>query len=184
MLVDVYDLQPEQRYSFAKKKSDEEDQAKEVKAYKKDVTKTVKHISKCEPVKNKKSVLKPAGKTHGKPTVSEVPKKINLKKNGQKPIRLRRRKLMLKVARKLRLFPVNAGFHAEFEECMNVDVGPETSPVVDTSVIENYYIETGEWGQTQQIQPGITSPMVSQYGSTPQATQRDEVLLQLSNLFY
>ncbi|MFS8000327.1 hypothetical protein Hanom_Chr12g01177031 [Helianthus anomalus] len=53
MLVDAYELQPEQSYSFAKK-SDEEDEAKEVKAYKKDVTKTVKHISKCDPKKKTK----------------------------------------------------------------------------------------------------------------------------------
>ncbi|MFS8019941.1 hypothetical protein Hanom_Chr15g01409711 [Helianthus anomalus] len=79
---------------------------------------------------------------------------------------------------------VNAGFTAEFEKCMNVDVGPEKAPVVDISDIEKYCIETGEWGQTQQSQPGIKSPMVSQYGSTPQATQRDEVLLKFFNLFY
>ncbi|MFS7966800.1 hypothetical protein Hanom_Chr09g00778101 [Helianthus anomalus] len=46
--------------------------------------------------------------------------------------------------------PFNAGFNADFAECMNVDVGPETVPIVDTSDIEKYYIETGEWGQTQQ----------------------------------
>ncbi|KAJ0428459.1 hypothetical protein HanHA300_Chr17g0646361 [Helianthus annuus] len=102
MLVDAYDLQPEQSYPFAKK-SDEEVQAKEVKADKKDETKNVKHISKCDPVKNKKSVVKLTGKTHGKPMVSELPKKVKLKKNGRKPIRLGRRKQMLKVARKLRL---------------------------------------------------------------------------------
>ncbi|MFS8000326.1 hypothetical protein Hanom_Chr12g01177021 [Helianthus anomalus] len=60
---------------------------------------------------------------------------------------------------------------------MNVDVGPETVHVVDKSDIEKYYRETGEWGQTQQSHPGVTSPMVSQYGSTPPATQSDEVLL-------
>ncbi|MFS8008754.1 hypothetical protein Hanom_Chr14g01276601 [Helianthus anomalus] len=60
---------------------------------------------------------------------------------------------------------------------MNIDVGPETVPVVDTSDIEKYYIETDEWGQTQQSQLGINSPMVSQYGSTPQASQSDDVLL-------
>ncbi|MFS8008752.1 hypothetical protein Hanom_Chr14g01276581 [Helianthus anomalus] len=73
--------------------------------------------------------------------------------------------------------PVNASFNADFAECMNIDVGPETVPVVDTSDIEKYYIETDEWGQTQQSQPGINSPMVSQYGSTPQASQSDDVLL-------
>ncbi|MFS7919419.1 hypothetical protein Hanom_Chr03g00212461 [Helianthus anomalus] len=60
---------------------------------------------------------------------------------------------------------------------MNVDVGMEKVSVVDTSDIEKYCIETGEWRQTQQSQPGIKSPMVSQYESTPQATQSDEVLL-------
>ncbi|KAJ0534409.1 hypothetical protein HanIR_Chr09g0419461 [Helianthus annuus] len=76
MLVDAYELQPEQSYPF-EKKSDEEVEAKEVKSNKKDVTKTVKHISKCDPEKREKSVVKPAGKTHGKPTVSELPKKTN-----------------------------------------------------------------------------------------------------------
>ncbi|MFS7981679.1 hypothetical protein Hanom_Chr10g00953811 [Helianthus anomalus] len=60
---------------------------------------------------------------------------------------------------------------------MNVDVSTKKVPVVDTSDIEKYCNETGEWGQTQQSQPGIKSPMVSRYGSTPQATQSDEVHL-------
>ena len=92
-----------QSYPFAKK-SDEEIEAKEVKTNKKDEKKTVKHISKCDPEKRKKSVVKPAGKAHGKPTVSEVPKKKNkLKRSWRKPMRLGRRKLMLKVARKMRV---------------------------------------------------------------------------------
>ncbi|MFS7976850.1 hypothetical protein Hanom_Chr10g00897191 [Helianthus anomalus] len=96
-------------------------------------------------------------------------------------LKVSRRKQMLKVARKLRMlskkFPLMRVSMQSLKECMNVDVGSETVPIVDTSDIEKYYIETGEWGQTQQSQSRITSPMVSQYGSTPQATQSDEVLL-------
>ncbi|KAM0007169.1 hypothetical protein Hdeb2414_s0149g00814391 [Helianthus debilis subsp. tardiflorus] len=158
MLVEAYDLHPEQRYPFAKM-ADEEVQAKEVKADEKDVTKKVKHNSKSNLVKSKKTVVKPAGRTHGKPTESDVLKKIKFKKNRRKPIRFGRRNLMLKVARKLRLlskkFPLTQEKNAEFEEYMHVEVGPETVPVVDTSDIEKYYIETSEWGQTQQTQPGI-----------------------------
>ncbi|MFS7907208.1 hypothetical protein Hanom_Chr01g00068591 [Helianthus anomalus] len=67
---------------------------------------------------------------------------------------------------------------------MNVEVGPETDFVVDVADIEKYHIETVEYGQTQQSQSGINIgfdgkiriPMVSQYGSTPQASQSEEVL--------
>ncbi|KAM0058415.1 hypothetical protein Hdeb2414_s0005g00170011 [Helianthus debilis subsp. tardiflorus] len=164
ILVDAYELQPEQSYLFAKK-SDEEIEGKEVKTNIKDETKTVKHISKCVPEKRKKSVVKPASKTHGKPPVSDVLKKKQIEKELAKTDEAGKKKTNVEsgpeTAPVVEEIPVNAGFHTEFAECMNVDVGPERVPVVDTSDIEKYYIETGEWGQTQQSQPGITSPMVS-----------------------
>ncbi|KAJ0914559.1 hypothetical protein HanPSC8_Chr06g0239961 [Helianthus annuus] len=189
MLVEAYDLHPEQRYPFAKTDDDDEEvQAKEVKADEKDVTKKVKHNRKSDPVKNKKTVVKPAGKTHGKPTVSEVPKKNQIEKEREKTDQVGEKKSDVEggqeTAPVFEEIHVNAGKNAQFEEYMNVEVGPETVPVVDTSDIEKYYIETGEWGQTQQTQQGINIgfdgeiriPMVSQYGSTPQASQSEEVL--------
>ncbi|KAJ0563587.1 hypothetical protein HanLR1_Chr07g0247151 [Helianthus annuus] len=74
ILVEEYELQPEQRYPFAKK-SDDDIEAEVVKTKQKDEPKAEKHITKCVPEKRKKSVVKPAGKTHGKPPVSPVPKK-------------------------------------------------------------------------------------------------------------
>ncbi|KAJ0560232.1 hypothetical protein HanRHA438_Chr06g0264071 [Helianthus annuus] len=146
-LVEAYDLNPEQSYPFAKK-SDEDVLAKEVKACKKDLSKNVKHISKSDAVKSKKSVVKQAGKTHGKPTVSEVQKKNQIEKERAKPDPVVEKKCDVEggpeTAPVVEEIPVNVGFNAEFEKCMNVDVGPKTVPVVDTSDIEKYCIETGE----------------------------------------
>ncbi|MFS8006950.1 hypothetical protein Hanom_Chr14g01255241 [Helianthus anomalus] len=137
MLVDAYELQPEQSYPF-EKKSDEEVEAKEVKSNKKYVTKTVTHISKCDPEKREKFVVKPTVKRMERAKTDEVGKKKTDVEGGPE------------TAPVVEEIPVNAGFHAEFEECMNVDVGPKTVPFVDTSDIEKYYRETCEWGQTQQ----------------------------------
>ncbi|MFS7928511.1 hypothetical protein Hanom_Chr04g00321641 [Helianthus anomalus] len=79
--------------------------------------------------------------------------------------------------------PVNLGKNAEIGEDMNVEEGGTTAADYNVEDIEKYYVETVEYGQTQQSQPGVNIgfdgeiriPMVSQYGSTPQASQSDEV---------
>ncbi|XP_035830847.1 uncharacterized protein LOC110869443 [Helianthus annuus] len=79
ILVEEYELQPEQRYPFAKK-SDDDIEAEVVKTKKKDEPKAEKHITKCVPEKKKKTFVKPAGKAHGKPPVSPSPKKKQTEK--------------------------------------------------------------------------------------------------------
>ncbi|XP_035830816.1 uncharacterized protein LOC118480200 [Helianthus annuus] len=156
ILVEEYELQPEQRYPFAKK-SDDDIEAEVVKTKKKNEPKAEKHITKCVPEKKKKTF------TEKKlPKAGEAGKKKILNESVPEN------------ARVVEEIPVNAGFQADFADCMNEEAGQERVPIIDTSDIERYYRETGEWGQTQQSQPGISSSMASQYGSTP-ATQSDEV---------